>query len=596
MRGRTAKAWVLVLTAGLAAAAVGAGRPDLVEKVRRGELAEAKASWWGFDPADSTAALQAALGSGAKRIVIDRMDAPWTSGPLKGASDQEVVFEPGVEIVAKEGLFRGRTESLLAYVNTRNVKVSGGTLRMRRDDYRKAPYEESEWRHALLLHHVENVTVEKMLLTESGGDGIYLNDGRNVTVRDTVCDRNYRQGISVISAEDLLIERCRLTNTEGGLPMAGIDFEPNNPNERLVNCVMRDCVIEGNAGSGIDFALVWFNGTTRDVSMRFENVRISGNAKCIDLVTFNSPANAVRGDIGFRNCSFGYDTSKVGIRLFESDDMPIRLHFGEGCRIVETTDGRTVEKPIGDEWVAARFPHRSAQRVAYPPRFAHDFARHTVIRDAKPGEMVGLSPLRLRFALTLVFHAAKAGEVHFTLKQHRDPRRPTPTDNPIRLLDADGREIGTYRTGGIGYDPSPLTVTVPAAGFYLLDFNVPSLYPVASDVPVAIDVSRRQANMNGLPGALWCFVPDGTDSFAFFVAGDRGEERVKPTITDAAGNVVWMRDDVNSYVSYLSDRPANPGLWKIDFARPTRGGLDDYKCEMHGLPPFLFLSPEKYWE
>ena len=97
--------------------------------------------------------------------------------------------------------------------------------------------------------------------------------------------------------------------------------------------------------------------------------------------------------------------------------------------------------------------------------FKSVFARHTVVHDAKPGEAVELSPLRLRFGLTLVFYAAKAGDVHFTLKQHLDPRR-----------------------------------------------------------------------------------------------------------------------------------PANPGLWKIDFARPTRGGLDDYKCEMHGLPPFLFLSPEKYWE
>jgi len=31
-----------------------------------------------------------------------------------------------------------------------------------------------------------------------------------MVIRDVVCDRNYRQGISVISAENLLIERCVL--------------------------------------------------------------------------------------------------------------------------------------------------------------------------------------------------------------------------------------------------------------------------------------------------------------------------------------------------------------------------------------------------
>jgi hypothetical protein len=37
------------------------------------------------------------------------------------------------------------------------------------------------------------------------------------------CDRNYRQAISVIGDENLLLENCTLRNTKGTPPETGID-------------------------------------------------------------------------------------------------------------------------------------------------------------------------------------------------------------------------------------------------------------------------------------------------------------------------------------------------------------------------------------
>ncbi|MBR0068511.1 MAG: hypothetical protein IJQ00_13015, partial [Kiritimatiellae bacterium] len=65
-------------------AASAEARPDLVAQVRAGTCAEARASWWGFDPADATAPLQAALTSGVARLVVDKMPSPWIVTPLKG--------------------------------------------------------------------------------------------------------------------------------------------------------------------------------------------------------------------------------------------------------------------------------------------------------------------------------------------------------------------------------------------------------------------------------------------------------------------------------------------------------------------------------
>ncbi len=54
----------LLSVAGLAAAEV---NQEMIDRVAGGELTEAKASWWGFDEADSTEALQAATDSGVPK-------------------------------------------------------------------------------------------------------------------------------------------------------------------------------------------------------------------------------------------------------------------------------------------------------------------------------------------------------------------------------------------------------------------------------------------------------------------------------------------------------------------------------------------------
>ena len=53
------------------AISAGAVHADAIAQVKAGEITEAKASWWGFNPVDSTDALQAAIDSGAKRVIIE---------------------------------------------------------------------------------------------------------------------------------------------------------------------------------------------------------------------------------------------------------------------------------------------------------------------------------------------------------------------------------------------------------------------------------------------------------------------------------------------------------------------------------------------
>ena len=92
-----------------------------IDEVAAGKIKEAKASWWGFDAEDSTAALQAAINSGVPKLTVDNVGKPWVVEPIVLASNQEVVFEQGVEVVAKQGAFKGTNDVLFSAALKENL-------------------------------------------------------------------------------------------------------------------------------------------------------------------------------------------------------------------------------------------------------------------------------------------------------------------------------------------------------------------------------------------------------------------------------------------------------------------------------------------
>ena len=289
--------------------------PDMIEKVKRGEVDCVKVSWFGFDAEDSTRHVQAALDSKARKVVIDRMpQGAWIVRPLfLRKSGKEIVFEDGAELVAKRGEYRSGSDSLLTLKRVKDIVIRGkGTIRMWHDDYLKPPYPLAEWRHGISATSVENLTLDGITVRDSGGDGLYIGVAgsdhipcRNITVRNCVFDRNSRQGISVISVDGLTVENTLLNNTIGRPPQAGIDFEPNHIAHMFKRCILRGCEISGNKGSGIEVYLVNFNAESDPVDIRVENCRISGNGcsfrYSVDLGGISNPFDD--GTVVFDKCT-----------------------------------------------------------------------------------------------------------------------------------------------------------------------------------------------------------------------------------------------------------------------------------------------------
>jgi hypothetical protein len=98
---------------------------EMIDQVAAGEITEARASWWGFDEEDSTEALQAAINSGAPKLIVENMGKPWIVRPMSLASNQEIIFEEGCEILAKRGEFKGRNDTLFTARGVENVTIRG---------------------------------------------------------------------------------------------------------------------------------------------------------------------------------------------------------------------------------------------------------------------------------------------------------------------------------------------------------------------------------------------------------------------------------------------------------------------------------------
>jgi hypothetical protein len=151
---------------------------------------------------------------------------------------------------------------------------------------------------------------------------------KNILIRDVTCENNYRQGISVISATDLRIENCVFKNTWGTAPEAGIDFEPNYPEEKLSNCVVRTCRFEDNRGAGIALYLAQLTSKSDAISITFERCLVTsvrGGGIFVGAISDNGPMGFVR----FKNCTVEH-TADYGLLIWGKSAEKAKVIF-ENC-------------------------------------------------------------------------------------------------------------------------------------------------------------------------------------------------------------------------------------------------------------------------
>lgn len=627
-----------------------------IDDVKSGKLAEARASWWGFDPADSTKSLQNAIDSGAKRVIIEDMGRPWIVTPLVAASDQEIVLEKGTVIQAKKGEFKGSNDSLLSVLNKKNVTITGygATLRMHRDDYAKPPYKKAEWRHTLQIKSSSNVKVSGLTMAESGGDGIYLGvatkgvTNKNVHIQDVTLEKHYRQGISVITAENLLIENTIMRNTAGTAPMAGIDFEPNAFGEKLVNCVLRGCVAENNQGVGYAFYLPNLTAKSEPISIRLEKCVARGSNR-FPLAFTNGEGQgqgALTGTVVFIDCDFSDGNSPavtlsrkpakgaslrfVNCRMKPSKGEPNTpailfksrvgdqedvggVHF-EDCviddpqrrpvmgfqdkagdlRLLDVTGtlkilaGETESHlEITPDWLNKQHRGNTFKRF---PKYETAKAQFRPLQIEAKDQGFPQKPFSQRRSGTLVLFASHGTEVKFAVK-HMKVGRYSGQPIVVSAVTPSGRQLSV---GEVPFKAeASLSFIAPETGLYRLPIQcgLNKFQLVSTNCPTSISSDARRVSFVSSVGDLYFYVPAGTKEFGVKIFGE-GMEGVGAAILNPQRKTLWQKPTITMPEQFVGVPESDQGeIWTLRIARPATGAMEDYYVELQGISPFLATNP-----
>ena len=227
---------------------------------------------------NDTAAIQAAIDalptSGgtvfvpAGRYMIDATKS------LRMRSHTRLLMDPNAELDVIPNN-QGRYYAIKVW-NVSNVRIVGGRMVGDRTKHKGTG---GEWGYGINIEGSTNVIVKSVKLSNFWGDGIWVGAtgwGRSVrpsdyvTINGVVSSNNRRQGMSIGPSKHVYIVNSTFRDTNGTLPQAGIDIEPQDQGPtstvRIENCLMT-----GNKGNGIEM-----------------HAHISG----IDVVNNNLTANA----------------------------------------------------------------------------------------------------------------------------------------------------------------------------------------------------------------------------------------------------------------------------------------------------------------
>lgn len=611
--------------------------------------AEVRVSSFGYDAEDSTRFLQQALDSGARRVIVDRQAGPWVTLPIAARSNTEIVFEPGVELLAKRGAFRGLRDYLFRIVSVSNVTLRGGegaTFRMWREDYQKPPYAKGEWRYTLAIRDAKNVLVEGLRFVDSGGDGICIAaNSVDVTVRRCVCDRNHRQALTIGSGENILIEDCVLSNTRGNAPQAGVDIEPDTPAHRLVNIVLRNCLSIDNAGSGYEIAPNFNTTKSPPISIRFENCRSVRNLHGTTIYGGWTKTNDfVKGTLTFENCSF--EEARVhGICVQTKPADTFDVAFRD-CVISRTSPGTTLaDVQIGSRELMQQMPDNidfgNLKIVQATPRDWFSYSPAAIgslpkslrgtVELSEPGQAAkrivldeawaaaniplvnggrslparaGLVPVAppagplasVTFVngLKCVFFVDKPGVVKFAGEQVITVAGRQPCMKPVKIVSlADSKR--TWELPAVGVTRTEFSFEAPERGFYSLEMQPGGTrYALLeASVPVAVDVRRGSvivAPHRARTFSLWFASPEFGDGL--FMAGGSDYCKFAYRLFDPSGREVSSCAELKTS-RFVQLGSKAKGLWRAEFTVPPCPYSADWvTVDLFGAPGCFWLSEE----
>lgn len=230
---------------------------------------------------DDTGALQSAINSTASAgNTLQLQTGNFTTGPLTIPGNATIQLVGGVTVTASSSGFGANIRML--NVTGSNVSITGASAATSIFHMLGPGAYSGAQNHCMDIDGgssiLNNITLSACSFNDSGGDGIYLRAASNVTINNCTCNNNTRQGLSITGlVNHVRVNGCTFSNSNAAPPAAGIDIEPNAPNEYLQDIVIADCASTSNHGDGILLSLQNINGTTPAIAITVLRHTATGN-------------------------------------------------------------------------------------------------------------------------------------------------------------------------------------------------------------------------------------------------------------------------------------------------------------------------------
>ncbi len=457
-----------------------------------------------------------------------------------------------------------------------------------------------------------------------------MNYCKDIVIENVVADDHHRQGLSVISAENLLVRNCTFSNTKGTLPMSGIDFEPNYPEERLVNCVVENCTFTGNDGSGADIYILKYNEQSPPMSIAFRDCVFDGNNRGIFLeagksrgrveyincrVTgsrkhtayFHIPGKGL--EVSFDGCSFDNSipvpaflilanrpSGDIGKILFNNTLITDLISDAVALELRRSRIGTDFAEAAGGTVTFNGRPYQTAELLQNEKAVDELLKKHPVAEAAgfeleRPQAAVpARTPALLRFrgVFSTVFLAGEGEVVKVALTGSSMWNKASKTRISYQVAAPDGNII---KKDSFPADTNVfnLEFTAETAGLYTLTVNTnrQQVQVAGSHRGQAMRMDNGVLGLVKARGKLYFEVPAGVTEFHIAVSTDPGE-LVTASLVEPGGKKVQTHKGIDGMRIFSGKSDGTGGsIWALDFESAVE---DIYVHFLSPLSPYCSPS------
>lgn len=179
---------------------------------------------------------------------------------------------------------------------------------------------DGEWGMGISIISSTNINIINSDIRNFWGDGIYISrlgtsNSNNILIDGGIIDNNRRNGISIINGNNINIKNLIVSNTNGTLPMAGIDIEPNSNSDNINNVVVANVKSINNAQTGfLLFFESMLGNLDKNINISFINCSDKGSEHAISIPglrnDYKSTVRKLKGNIVFKNFK-SYDSKVI---------------------------------------------------------------------------------------------------------------------------------------------------------------------------------------------------------------------------------------------------------------------------------------------